>query len=125
MTVVICRLHFHLSTGNYTFRFSVSDGYDVASDNVAVRVIDISSASNALSNEKLTVYPNPSTGIVNIKKSGIIDMTYELYNTTGILVKSGNLDSPYDLDLRNMRKGLYFINITYDSGTETHKLILK
>lgn len=114
-----------LAPGNYTFRFSVSDGYDVASDNVAVRVIDISSVSNTLSNKKLNIYPNPSTGIVNIKKSGKIDMTCELYNTTGILVKSGNLDSPYDLDLRNMRKGLYFINITYDSGTETHKLILK
>jgi hypothetical protein len=114
-----------LTPGNYTFRFSVSDGYDVASDNVTVRVIDVSSLNNAQSDSKLTVYPNPSTGIVNFNKSGAMNMTYELYNMIGIPVRSGKLDSPYELDLHNISKGLYFINITYDSGTETHKLILK
>jgi len=74
---------------------------------------------------EFSIYPNPSTGIVNIKKSGEMGMTYELYNTLGMMVKSGNLDSPYELDLRNISKGLYFINITYGSRKVIHKLILK
>lgn len=69
----------------------------------------------------VAVYPNPSTGIVNIRYSEkisfieIISMLGEkVYATTNI----PRLTS-YEIDLRNHPKGIYFYRITTENGQKT------
>lgn len=71
---------------------------------------------------KFSVFPNPSNGIVNIKTNGNV-AKYDIYNTLGALVKSGNVTS--QLDLTSMEKGTYFIKLNNKSSVEYHKVILK
>lgn len=70
------------------------------------------------------VYPNPSNGIVNIQSESN-NVAFEVYNNGGMLVRSGILNGSKTIDLSDLKKGLYFINITSDLKNETHKFILK
>jgi len=74
-------------------------------------------ASNALG-----LYPNPSTGIVNIKKSMVHGGDkIEVLNITGQLVYQRTLSAGESrIDLSQLKKGVYFIKL----GNHTQRLIL-
>jgi hypothetical protein len=115
-----------LSPGNYTFRFSVSDGFDVASDNVTIRVIDVSSVNNALLDNKLAVYPNPCNDNINIEIENINNAAIEIYNVSGRLVFSKALDSKSEkIDISGFPKGIYIIKLIQESTENVRKLVVK
>jgi hypothetical protein len=135
-----------LSPGNYTFRLRVSDGFDVASDNVVIKVIDISSAGNAISAKKLSVYPNPVTNTLNVMlpETG---KTYKLrvLNATGQVVLSDELkdkgtangEAPgtleaeeaaetgeiVEVDLGDLTRGFYFVVLVTDNRIYTTRFV--
>jgi hypothetical protein len=83
---------------------------------------NIATPGNTLS----TVYPTLSNGFVTIKSNGTKDLSYSIYNNLGSMVKSGVLtDDKLKLDLSSMAGGVYFVNVTSQSKSETHKLILR
>jgi hypothetical protein len=129
-----------LNPGNYTFRLRVSDGFDVASDNVTVKVIDVSSTGNALSTRKLTVYPNPVTNTINI----MLPETGNKYQlrvltATGQLVLSDELRAKgttdgeasgafetgetVEVDLSALEKGFYFVVLVTDNQVYTTRIV--
>ncbi len=122
-----------LAPGNYTFRLSVFDGYDVASDNVTVRVIDISSVNNALSGSKLTVYPNPVNNTLNI----VLPETGNTYilsvlNAAGQVVLSGQLAAngeagktaeAVEVDFSTIESGFYLLVLVTDSQVYITRII--
>jgi len=136
----------NLSPGNYNFRLRVSDGFDVASDNVAVKVINISSAGNTLSARKLTVYPNPVTNILNVMlpETG---KTYKLrvLNAAGQVVLSDELRAKgtaddeaggsasgggkirlaeaVEFDLGALARGFYFLVLVGDNRIYSTRII--
>jgi len=79
--------------------------------------------------EKVTnlVYPNPAEGRIIISNSSSERFGYAIYNITGQLVTSRtNLKgSTIEVDLSNLARGTYFVNVTNADKTETQKLILK
>ena len=129
-----------LNPGNYTFRLRVSDGFDVASDNVTVKVIDVSSTCSTISVRKLTVYPNPVTNKLNIMlpETG---KTYKLrvLNGTGQVILSSELrtkgtadgEAPgavqtveiVEVDLSALEKGFYFIVLMADNRIYTTRIV--
>lgn len=81
---------------------------------------------------KMLIYPNPSTGIVNLKLSGqeLEPMTIMVYNSTGKMVKSTKINTNYastivtKLELTSLANGTYFIKTSVPtSGTK--KFIIK
>jgi len=74
-----------------------------------------------------TLYPNPTTGTVNIEfncKSA--NLKYELYDSNGSLIRSGTIEnntSIFQLDLSNYSNSIYFIKIYCDSDVQTFKII--
>jgi len=74
-----------------------------------------------------TLYPNPTTGTVNIEfncKSAIVK--YELYDSNGIIIKSNiieNSSSIFQLDLSNYSNSIYFIKLYCGSDVQTFKII--
>ncbi|WP_139001080.1 M43 family zinc metalloprotease [Hyunsoonleella aestuarii] len=82
-------------------------------------VISISTATlgikNYFLNNKISLYPNPTTSELNIKVSQINSLpdAFKIYNVLGQLVKEKQIDNFYQLGINvtSFRKGLYFIRI--------------
>lgn len=71
---------------------------------------------------KVTVYPNPTSGIFNVESTLNIAQI-EVFNATGqkILITANK-----EINLQNAANGLYFVTVTTNEGTQgTYKLIKK
>ncbi len=79
----------------------------------------------------LNLFPNPSNGFVNLEyisgKQGVVSIS--VMNTLGATVYSANGVSNGSLnktiDLSNLTKGIYFVNVSSNNGTTTKKLIVQ
>jgi hypothetical protein len=81
---------------------------------------------------KLSVYPNPSSGIFNVQipdvKSGIF--TIQAIDAVGRVVYSAKVDAGtivnnYQIDLSSKSRGNYIINLISDGITQSEKVVLE
>jgi hypothetical protein len=74
----------------------------------------------------ISVYPNPSQGIFEIRLEGTNQARYEIYNAIGNLVKSGNLnDATNTFDITNSGKGLYILRINSENKEYIQKIMVR
>ena len=95
--------------------------------------INITSAvginDNDISNY-ISVYPNPSTGIVNVYvgASNLGNMNVSVTNVLGEVISEtkGNSSSQnkFSLNLSDQTSGVYFVKVKTDNGSVTKKIIL-
>jgi hypothetical protein len=85
----------------------------------------------AITIDKLTIYPNPAQDYVSIELEGAIDekITVELLNTFGQVVLKEEINYPFqttvqNLNLDHIRSGIYLIRITLEEETKVQKLII-
>lgn len=80
--------------------------------------------SETTAKSKITIYPNPSTGIVNISNKEKIS-SLEVYDAAGKLLQKGqpNIDKT-QIDLSG-KKGVYMIKATSNSGSDAQNVIIK
>ncbi len=72
-------------------------------------------------NSELSMFPNPSSGIVGIRSNNTIGELV-IYNTLGQAVyKTVNPNNNLELDLSHLQSGIYFVQ----TDSDTKKLILK
>ncbi len=72
---------------------------------------------------KLSLSPNPTNGIVNIKGGSNIEKI-DVYNINGQLVKTFSSDFNVEhIDISALNSGVYFANIHSDTHNQTIKLI--
>ena len=74
---------------------------------------------------KLTVYPNPSSGVFHIQLSaGTGDNPYTVYNAAGAIVAKGIFPaSAGDLSLTYLAAGVYFLKVSSDHAILKTKLL--
>ncbi len=72
---------------------------------------------------KFDIYPNPTNGIVNIKSNASNQIAYSVYNTLGMLVKSGLTNG--NINLSGLSKGFYVLSLENGYSVEQHKILLK
>lgn len=71
----------------------------------------------------ITVFPNPTSGVIQIKiKEWINDFKYEIYNTLGQVVRLNRLQNNEIIDLGNLSNDIYFVKIT---EIDTNRSIVK
>ncbi|MBN2396231.1 MAG: T9SS type A sorting domain-containing protein [Candidatus Atribacteria bacterium] len=80
---------------------------------------------NILETLKTKVFPNPTSGNVNIQSIDGKSTFYKISNYLGEVVKSGNFSTSTQLDLTDLNKGVYFINLAAGQLTEVHKLVIE
>jgi YD repeat-containing protein len=78
----------------------------------------------ALKEKSISVYPNPSNGILNIRSSNIIN-SIELYNNLGVLVSKPEIMYNNQIDLSSLSKGMYFLKVSDGKQYHTEKVIIE
>ncbi|MEC3908657.1 sulfatase-like hydrolase/transferase [Tamlana sp. 2201CG12-4] len=72
---------------------------------------------------KISIYPNPSTAIINITSEIILD-TYSIYSIQGKVFKEGALNkSKSSIDISALSNGIYFIKLNAASGSFIKRII--
>ena len=81
----------------------------------------------SLNSNDLNIYPNPTQGTLNIKNPSSGEFSYELYSITGEMVAKRNniTDQLSKVDMGNLTKGIYLINLKSAENSTTQKVILK
>ena len=77
-------------------------------------------------NLNLTAYPNPTTGIINVEYTSETPVQFDVINMLGENVFSQNTNNTKKtiIDLSNLNKGLYFLQMVTDSKTTSLKFTL-
>jgi N-acetylneuraminic acid mutarotase len=74
----------------------------------------------------LSVYPNPTQGIINFKNTSGRLLNASILNVRGQKVRSFSINgiSDYNVDISDLSKGLYFYHVIGEEGQYSGKIIL-
>ncbi|MFZ1559179.1 MAG: T9SS type A sorting domain-containing protein [Saprospiraceae bacterium] len=91
-----------------------------------INIIDITSGSEDVSEEKsdFSIYPNPASDHITIETSHPCKI--EMYDITGhkVLTTSTSYENSTYVDIADLKNGLYFVKCTTSSGVvSTHKFV--
>ncbi|MBL4624047.1 MAG: T9SS type A sorting domain-containing protein [Flavobacteriales bacterium] len=88
-------------------------------------VIAVTGLSQEAINSMITIFPNPSNGVINIVTNDLTAGNYVIYNAIGEVVLAGTFNSTTEvIEISNLQNGLYFIDIQSDKGTIKKKITL-
>ena len=80
-------------------------------------------AVNETTPNGLTLYPNPTTGLVLVQADGIREA--KVYSVTGQQVFNSKVEGDtFTLDLSDLKPGVYFLSIRTDRGEQIQKVVL-
>ncbi len=110
-------------------RLFVNDVYDTSTAGGIIRLFEMqvmgalavnTSTNNAVAlNNKLKIYPNPSSGIINISNAENAK-SFEIYNLSGMCLYKSRMTSQIDLSF--LSKGFYFLKT---DTNQTEKISIK
>ncbi|KQR94674.1 bacillolysin [Chryseobacterium sp. Leaf180] len=121
-------------SSNIKFRFEMGTDGCGGLDGWYIDEIYVYNCSNVLGTQEtekmtgLSVYPNPTSGIVTISNGKNIDLkNAEVYNVTGQLVSSITLgrSGSNKIDLTQLVKGNYILKVNSKDKTQSFKIIKK
>lgn len=97
-------------------------------DSFIVKLQGTTSIKGMIHDKSLRIFPNPTTGFVNISTGDDSILAIIVYDNSGKLI-SGYSHSKHDdnmiiLNLSNQPKGIYFIEVHTDNGTLIRKIDL-
>lgn len=88
----------------------------------SMKVTDLTVGISENNETGTAIYPNPATDVLNVVSENNINKV-EIFNVQGQMVKAaGNVNT---LSISDLTDGVYFVKVTTDKGTATHKLIKK
>ncbi len=80
---------------------------------------------NALNNG-LSIFPNPTTGLVNLQFSENTQATVDVFNVLGerVMTSTFNTNGTRTMDLGALNNGVYYMNVVAGELTATRKITL-
>ncbi|MCF6366561.1 MAG: T9SS type A sorting domain-containing protein [Bacteroidales bacterium] len=119
----------NLYDGNYNYNITATGysdyagSFTVAGANLPVNVAMTVGIEN-LTENNIKLYPNPTTGILNVNSDEPLLIT--IFDISGKQIYASKQPNRlFEIDLSNNSKGLYFINIIKNNKVLTEKIILK
>ncbi|WP_432673010.1 S8 family serine peptidase [Flavobacterium sp. SM2513] len=82
-------------------------------------------SSDTFNKEKISVYPNPLSDVLNVASSSDFFTGYQLYDIQGRLIKKELLSdlSSFQINTSSLSKGLYILNLVSPNGNFARKII--
>jgi hypothetical protein len=106
---------------------AVSEG-NFMSNTLSIKYVDKISVISDITGIPFHIYPNPTDGKIWFRLPAGVDvsqLTFELYNITGQLVKSFSNLQESGLDLSDQLKGMYTLRIRNSTSGRIEKIVLK
>ena len=79
---------------------------------------------NLRENNQVTLFPNPTAGVINIDSKDFVE-TIEVYDNIGRKIKKYFSITNNAIDLSNLDDGIYFVDIVTELGHTTRKIMLR
>ncbi|MCK4329179.1 T9SS type A sorting domain-containing protein, partial [candidate division WOR-3 bacterium] len=93
-----------------------------------ITISEIEGISESFSQKAISLYPNPSCGIVNLRYTGYKDISIKLYDLCGMVMNrvkvSNRGEGEVILELGRLPEGVYFLSIETPSYRRMEKIIL-
>ena len=70
-------------------------------------------------NRSTSIYPNPTSGLVNITSEG--EQSVTIYNVVGQRIFEGYCDGELQIDMKRFGSGVYAVKV----GNETQRVVVK
>lgn len=107
--------------------FDMDDGdTDIAIDNLSLFNDQTATGIDIPNTNELKIYPNPNKGVffVQLGDSYSINTKIVIYNSLGVQVyETLAQENKTEIDLSDMKRGIYFIRVTDGNQTRTQKII--
>lgn len=75
--------------------------------------------------EGVSIYPNPSEGIINITNDSNLEHTIEVRNLAGQLVSTTTVSNATSIDISSEAAGVYIVKVSNENGATAEKITLK
>ncbi|ROI11557.1 T9SS C-terminal target domain-containing protein [Kaistella haifensis] len=106
-------------TGNAAALTSVVDNVTLEANSVAQLG---TSQVGQIGDVKLSVYPNPATDVLTVNSASKVKAA-KVYDVTGKQVNASVQGN--QIDVKNLAKGVYILNVSTEKGSESVKFIKK
>jgi len=116
-----------LSEGAYLIECSVSDGLEVASDRIIIRVEKETSAKGGVAGFDVMLYPNPVEDCLRVilPEPGI-SYVIELMNTAGQIIYTDHCPDSNDnleIDFSSYQSGVFFVKLNSEDNVFIQQVI--
>ncbi|MBR4838153.1 MAG: T9SS type A sorting domain-containing protein [Bacteroidales bacterium] len=109
--------------GDYTYTVTVSDGTESMSETVSFTVTECDGVEE-ISAGNVKVYPNPASSMITIEGIGNYNnLEVMIVNLQGQVVKTVN--NSLEINIQDVKSGVYFININCDSNQMIKKIVVE
>lgn len=108
--------------GTYTYAVYAASGNQLSAP-VTVTIEAIFDEVAESQNTKVSVYPNPTNGVLNIVVNG--NFEYQILNGMGQEVVNGTAQGTEQVNLSNMSKGVYFLRLNTGSQVNIQKIVVE
>jgi hypothetical protein len=91
-------------------------------------LVETPSALNEINVNSVNIFPNPAKGVINFISNANNPITgVSFYTTTGQLIRQeGNIASgTYTISDLNLPTGMYIVNVHFDNGITTKKVVIR
>lgn len=116
-----------LKPGYFTFRLTVSDGYDIKYDDVRITVVESTLGMDQLAEQRLRIYPNPVSDLLRVDlPEGSGAYMLEVINTVGQVMfacPASESVPEIEIDMSHFENGFYMIRVETYQGTHTSHII--
>ncbi|POY39838.1 hypothetical protein C3L50_08380 [Flavobacterium alvei] len=76
---------------------------------------------NALASDSISVYPNPTNGLVTVNSTAAVK-AITVYDTTGKQISASKTNT---VDLSNQAKGVYLVQVQTENGSTSKKVVVE
>lgn len=111
-----------LQEGVYTYSVVARNGNNYSLPSFIVANISTTVSVNEMTMSNINIYPNPTTGILNVDIDEDFDAV--IYNYQGQVVMKMN-DNSRQLNLSNLTAGIYFVEIRTENNVIVKKIVLR
>ena len=73
----------------------------------------------------LSIYPNPSNGIINIELDKNNNYSVQITDIVGKVVIDDKISSNTSFDLKHLDAGVYFVNVSNNEISKTEKIVIE
>ena len=112
-----------VAEGNYKYSVFAVQGSNMSKPVVAMVVVEF---DYFIENQEVAIrlYPNPASEMLNVIANAN-NFEYQLINSIGQVVVSGNAEGSAQIRVSDMNSGVYFLKVVANGDTKIQKVIIK